>query len=149
MTITGGSALPKDDIEQMIKDAEAHAAEDAQRRESVELRNQADTLVHQTTKTLSEHGDKVDESLRAEIEQANSDLKAALDGDDDAAVKEKMEQLASTSQQLAQAIYSADNAQSTTPPGDGAVGDDAPMGDDADVVDAEIIDEGDDQESAG
>ncbi|MBY5161207.1 molecular chaperone DnaK [Salsipaludibacter albus] len=149
MTITGGSALPKDDIEQMIKDAESHAAEDAKRRESVELRNQADTLVHQTTKTLSEHGDKVDESLRAEIEQANSDLKAALDGDDDDAVKEKMEQLASTSQQLAQAIYSADNAQSTTPPADGAAGDDAPMGDDADVVDAEIIDEGDDQESAG
>ncbi len=146
MTITGGSALPKDDIEQMIKDAEAHAAEDASRRESVELRNQADTLVHQTTKTLSEHGDKVDEGLRAEIEQANSDLKQALEGDDDDAVKAKMEALASTSQQLAQAIYSADSAQTATPPtGDG---DPADGPSDDDVVDAEIIDEGDDQESA-
>lgn len=146
MTITGGSALPKDDIEQMIKDAESHAAEDAQRRESVELRNRADTLVHQTATTLAEHGDKVDEGLRAEIEQASTDLKQALEGDDDAEVQAKMEALASTSQQLAQSIYSADAAEQATTTGS-APGDD-PMDADADVVDAEIIDEGDDEQDS-
>jgi len=145
MTITGGSALPKDDIEQMIKDAESHAEEDRKRKEAVETRNQADTLAYQTDKTLKEHGDKIDESTKAEIEQALTDLRGALDGDDTDAVKAKMEDLGDKSQQLAQAIYQASNDEAA----EGAASDDAASAADDDVVDAEVVDEGDDEQAAG
>ncbi|MFU8840532.1 MAG: molecular chaperone DnaK [Nitriliruptoraceae bacterium] len=145
MTITGGSALPKDDIEQMIKDAEAHAEEDRKRKEAVETRNQADTLVYQTDKTLKEHGDKVDEATRAQIEEAVTELKQALAGDDIEAVKAKMEGVASKSQQLAEAIYAA----SQQPADAGHDGDTAGTAHDDEVVDAEIVDEGDDEQKAG
>jgi len=145
MTITGGSALPKDDIEQMISDAESHAEEDRKRKEAVELRNQADTLVYQTDKTLKEHGEKVDESVRAQIEEAVSELKQALEGDDIEAVKAKMEGVASKSQQLAEAIY----ASAQEPAGDESPTGEAASGGDEDVVDAEIVDEGDDEQKAG
>ncbi len=148
MTITGGSALPKDDIEQMIKDAEAHAAEDAERREAVELRNRADTLTLQTDTTLEEHGDKLDAAMKAEVEEANQELKDALKGDDDDAVKEKMDALATKSQALAQAIYSATADAPTGAPSDPFGDAGAASDDDDDVVDAEVIDEGDDQEAA-
>jgi molecular chaperone DnaK len=125
----------------MIKDAEAHADEDRRRKEAVELRNQADTLAYQTDKTLKEHGDKLDAATRAEVEQALSDLRTALDGDDDDAVRQKMEALGAQSQKLAQAIYesSADQAEATG----------EEPADDDDVVDAEVVDEGDDQQAAG
>ena len=145
MTITGGSALPKDDIERMVKDAEAHAAEDAKRREQAEIRNQGDTLAYQTDKTLKEHGDKLDDATKADIEQALTELKEALKGDDGDAIKAKVEALGEKSQALAQAIYSASNtgdATAGTTPGEGATGED-------EVVDAEVVDEGDDQEAAG
>jgi molecular chaperone DnaK len=145
MTITGGSALPKDDIEQMIKDAESHAAEDAKRREAAELRNQADTLVYQTEKTLKDHGDKLDAGTKAEVEQAAQELREALKGEDDDAIKTKMEALATKSQALAQQIYQSGEAAGATADA-GATGD-APADDD--VIDAEIVDEGDDQEAAG
>jgi molecular chaperone DnaK len=144
MTITGGSALPKDDIEQMIKDAESHAEEDRQRKEAAELRNQADTLAYQTDKTLKEHGEKLDEATKAEIEQALTELREALKGEDHEAIKTKMEGLGSKSQKLAEAIYqsSADQAGAATADTDAAEGS---TGDD-DVVDAEVVDEGDDQQ---
>jgi molecular chaperone DnaK len=145
MTITGGSALPKDDIEQMIKDAESHAEEDRKRRESIELRNQADTLVYQTDKSLKDHGDKIDAGTKAEIEQAVTDLKEALGGEDTDAVRTSMEALASKSQQLAQAIYQATSEQSA-PSADADA--DTSTGDD-DVIDAEVVDEGDDEQRAG
>jgi molecular chaperone DnaK len=146
MTITGGSALPKDDIEQMIKDAESHAEEDRKRREAAELRNQADGLAYNTEKTLKEHGDKVDASVKAEVEQAISDLKQALDGDDNDAIKTKMEALMEKSQAMATAIYSQTDAGAAT---GGAPGDEGATADaEGDVVDAEIVDEGDDQEAA-
>lgn len=145
MTITGGSALPKDDIEQMIADAEAHAAEDHKRREAAETRNQADTLAYQTESTLKEHGDKLDASVKADIEQALTELKDALKGDDVDAVKAKVEQLASKSQQLAEAIYQANADQQ---PDAGATGEEPTADDeDDDVVDAEVVDEGDDQQA--
>ncbi|MBW3618770.1 MAG: molecular chaperone DnaK [Actinobacteria bacterium] len=144
MTITGGSALPKDDIEQMIKDAEAHAAEDAKRREQAEIRNQADNLVYQTDKTLKEHGEKLDEATRAEIEQALTDLREALKGDDTDAIKGAVEALGQKSQALAQAIYSATEAEGAAAGAEGEA-----TGSDDDVVDAEVVDEGDDQEAAG
>ncbi|MFP4312267.1 MAG: molecular chaperone DnaK [Nitriliruptoraceae bacterium] len=146
MTITGGSALPKDDIEQMIKDAEAHAEEDRKRKEAVETRNQADTLVYQTDKTLKEHGEKVDEATRAQIEEAVSELKKALEGDDIEAVKAKMEAVASKSQQLAQAIYAASQDAG---PADAQPEGASAASSDEDVVDAEIVDEGDEEQKAG
>jgi molecular chaperone DnaK len=147
MTITGGSALPKDDIEQMIKDAEAHAEEDHKRKEAAELRNQADTLAYQTDKTLKEHGDKLDATTKADIEQALTELREALKGEDADAIRTKMEALGSKSQKLAEAIYqaSADQpgpATSDTGAAEGSTGDD-------DVVDAEVVDEGDDQQAGG
>lgn len=144
MTITGGSALPKDDIEQMVKDAEAHAAEDARRREQAEIRNQGDNLAYQTEKTLRDHGDKLDDATKAEVEQALTELREALKGDDTDAVKAKVEALGQKSQALAQAIYSqadAGGASAGTTPG-------AEGGDD-EVVDAEVVDEGDDQDAQG
>ena len=148
MTITGGSALPKDDIEQMISDAEAHAEEDRKRREQIELRNQADTLVYTTDKTLKEHGDKVDEATRAQIEEALTELKQALEGDDVDAIRAKMEAVGTKSQELAQAIYAASqdaaDAGAETGADAGAAG-----AEDDEVVDAEIVDEGDDEQKAG
>jgi molecular chaperone DnaK len=150
MTITGGSALPKDDIEQMIKDAESHAEEDRQRKEAAELRNQADTLAYQTDKTFKEHGDKLDEATKADIEQALTELREALKGEDTEAIKSKMEALGSKSQKLAEAIYqaSADQPGGTTSDAGAAEGGADAHGDD-DVVDAEVVDEGDDQQAAG
>ncbi|MEX1177047.1 MAG: molecular chaperone DnaK [Nitriliruptor sp.] len=148
MTITGGSALPKDDIEQMIADAEAHAAEDAKRREAAETRNQADTLAYQTESTLKEHGEKLDAGVKADIEQAVTELKDALKGDDVDQIKAKVEQLAGKSQALAEAIYAA-NADQPDAGGDAAAGGEASgAADEDDVVDAEVVDEGDDQEAA-
>jgi molecular chaperone DnaK len=146
MTITGGSALPKDDIEQMIRDAEAHAEEDRKRKEAVELRNQADTLAYQTDKTLKEHGDKLDAGTKAEVEQALTELKEALKGDDTDAVRTKMEALGSKSQQLAQAIYQSSATQGATA-GDGRPGPRRRCDDE--VVDAEVVDEGEDEQPAG
>jgi molecular chaperone DnaK len=137
MTITGGSALPKDDIEQMIKDAEANAADDRRRREEVELKNQADSLVYATEKTLKEHGEKVDEATRTSIDEALTGLRDALNGDDIDVVKTAMETLSQRSQVLAEAIYQA--AQETP--------DEAPTGGDDDVIDAEIVDDTDEQAS--
>jgi len=143
MTITGGTALAKDDIDQMIKDAEAHAAEDAQRREAAEIRNQAESLVGQTQRHLTENDDKLEASTKAEVEQAVSDLQEALEAEDTDAIKARTEALAAAWQQAATEIYSNTGGQP------GAPGDDAggPTGDD-DVVEAEVVDEGDDQQAA-
>jgi molecular chaperone DnaK len=143
MTITGGSALAKDDIESMIADAEAHAAEDHKRREAAELRNQADTLAYQTDSTLKEHGDKLDAATKADIEQALTELREVLKGDDTDAIRTKMEALASKSQQLAQAIYQA-SSDTETPTGDHAA---SGTTEDDDVVDAEVVDEGDEDQN--
>ncbi len=149
MTITGGSALPKTDIEQMIRDAEAHAEEDRQRKEAVELRNQADTLAYQTSKTLKEHGDKLDEAVRAEVEQAVSELTTALEGEDIDAVKAKMEALSTKGTRLAEAIYQgSQDADAGAGAAGGADGAQA-SGDEEEVFDAEVVDEGDDQQAAG
>jgi molecular chaperone DnaK len=147
MTITGGSALPKDDIEQMIKDAESHAEEDRQRKEAAELRNQADTLAYQTDKTLKEHGDKLDAATKADIEQALTELREALKGEDTDAIRTQMEALGSKSQQLAQAIYQASADQGGTATADAGAAEGSPG--DEDVVDAEVVDEGDDQQAGG
>jgi molecular chaperone DnaK len=134
MTISGGSALPKDEIERMMRDAESHAEEDKQRKEEAETRNTGDSLVYQTEKFLKDNADKLNEgeaaAKKAEVETAMADLKKLLEGADYAGIKSATEKLAEVSQQLGAALYAANAAQASTetPKDDG-------------VEDAEIIDE--------
>ncbi|MEI6229265.1 MAG: molecular chaperone DnaK [Actinomycetes bacterium] len=141
MTITGGSGLPKDDIERMMKDAEAHAEEDRQRREEAEVRNSAETLMHQTEKFLAENGDKVPADAKSNVEGPLAELKTALAGTDSEAIKSAAEKVATTSQALGAAMYA--QAQSSGEQAEGDPGSSSSTSDD-DVVDAEIVDEGED-----
>ncbi len=142
MTITGGSALPKDDIERMMKDAEAHAEEDKKRREEAETRNLAESLQYQTEKFLAENGDKIPADKKDELGEALTDLRSALGGSDIEAIKTAQEKVARVSQEVGGALYAqAGEAGAAGAPGAEA-GEQAgaPAGDD-DVVDAEIVDE--------
>src|SRR5207244_2493011 len=111
MTITGGTALGKDEIDRMMKDAEAHAEEDRRLREEAEIRNNADSLVFQTEKLLKDQGEKVSDDEKTKIEDALKSLKDSLAGTDIEAVKAAHEVLIAASQEFAQRIYAA--AQST------------------------------------
>jgi molecular chaperone DnaK len=140
MTVTGGSALPKDDIDRMMREAEQYAEEDHKRREAAETRNQAEQLVYQTEKFLKDNEDKVPGDVKTEVEAAISDLKEKLKGEDTAAIREATEKVASTSQKLGQAMYA--NAQADgAGAGAGAGAGQAQAGADDDVVDAEIVDD--------
>src|SRR5205814_2368552 len=107
MTITGQSSLPKDDIDRMVRDAEAHAAEDRRRREEAEVRNNADTLVYQTEKVLRDQGDKVPADERSAVEGPLDDLKKALTGSDLEAIKAATDKLMAASQSFSQKLYEA------------------------------------------
>ena len=143
MTITGGTALGKDEIDRMMKEAEAHAEEDRKRREDAETRNNADSLVFQTEKLLKDQADKVGPEDREKMDAAVAQLKDALEGEDIEAVKRSHENLVSVSQEFAQRLYAA--AQSSAGaggaggPGPGAGAASAPSDDE--VADAEIVDE--------
>ena len=140
MTITGGSALPKDEIDRMIKEAEAHAAEDHKRREEAETRNTAEQLVYSTEKVLADNAEKVPADVKTEVEGALAELKTALEGDDIEAVKTKQATLATVSQKIGEALYAADAAsQAETAAGADTSG--STEGSDEDIVDAEIVDE--------
>ncbi|HET7529933.1 MAG TPA: Hsp70 family protein, partial [Mycobacteriales bacterium] len=138
MTITGGSALPKDDIDRMMRDAEQYAEEDRKRRESAEARNQADTLVYSTEKFLADNGEQVPDDVKTEVTAALGDVKKALEADDIDAIKRSSEQLATVSQKMGQAMYA--NAQAAGA-GGGSAGDAGAATSDDEVVDAEIVDE--------
>ncbi len=148
MTITGGTALDKDEIERMMKEAEAHADEDRQRREAAEVRNNADALVYQTEKLLKDQADKVTDDDKNKIESALGELKEALQGEDVEAIRAKHEALIQASQEFAQRLYQA--AQANQQAAGGAPGGDAgaagaqPPSDD-EVADAEIVDEGEEK----
>jgi molecular chaperone DnaK len=137
MTITGGTALNKDEIERMMKDAEAHAEEDRVRREEAEVRNNADSLVFQTEKLLREQADKVQSDDKEKMEAALKELKDALAGPDIEAVKRGHENLVAVSQDFAQRLYA--QAQSSQQAPGAAGGTEAPSDDE--VADAEIVDE--------
>jgi molecular chaperone DnaK len=144
-TITGQSTLDKDSIDQMVRDAEAHAEEDKQRREEAEIRNNADSLVYQTEKVLREQGDNVSTEEKAAVEGPLDDLKKALDGTDTAAMKSATEALMAASQAFSQKLYEA-AARATNAAGSSASGQDTGAGDagggaDDDIVDAEIVDD--------
>ena len=141
MTITGGSALPKEDIERMVREAEEHAAEDKQRREEAEERNSAEQLVYAIDKQLVENADKLPEDVTAEVKAAVDDLKKALEGTDVAEIKAKTATLTTVAQKIGEAVYA--NAQAEEAAGATS---DAPSdaASDDDVVDAEIVDDEDD-----
>ena len=147
MTITGQSSLAKDDIEQMVKDAEAHAEEDRRKKEEAEVRNTADSLVYQAEKQLKEHGDKITGDEKDAVEAKLTELRAALEGTDVEAIKSATEGLVTASQTFGQRLYDA-AAQDAAAAGGGAgpSGPDEP--DDDEVVEAEIVDEGDEPQSA-
>jgi molecular chaperone DnaK len=143
MTISGQSSLSKDDIDKMVKDAEAHADEDRKRRADAEVRNNADSLVYQTEKVLREQGEKVTDDERKAVEQPLADLKAALTGNDVDTIKNATEKLMTASQAFSQKLYEAAsrdaNAAGTSASGQASSG--ATAGNDGDIVDAEIVDE--------
>ncbi|RSM45553.1 molecular chaperone DnaK [Amycolatopsis balhimycina DSM 5908] len=149
MTITGGSALPKDDIERMVKDAEAHAEEDKTRREEAETRNQAETLVYQTEKFLKDNDDKLPEDLKGKVKSAIDESNEALKGTDSTKIRESIEKLNAASQELGTALYANANADAAAGAAGasgaaGAAGDAGAAGGQAkadDVVDAEIVEE--------
>jgi molecular chaperone DnaK len=141
MTITGGSALSKDDIDKMIKDAEQYAEEDRQRKEAVETRNQADGLVYGTEKFLADNTDKVPDEVKTEVQADVDALKALLEQSDDtaadpAAISAAMQKLSESSQKMGAAMYAAGEADAAAAGGTTGTGDS-----DDDVVDAEIVDD--------
>ncbi|MFH8623415.1 molecular chaperone DnaK [Streptomyces vietnamensis] len=140
MTVTGGSSLPKDDIERMMRDAEAHAEEDRRRREAAETHNQGEQLVYQTEKFLKDNEDKVPGDVKAEVEAALVELKEKLKGEDTAEIRTATEKVAAVSQKLGQALYA--DAQATGGDAGQAPSDAGPTADGGeDIVDAEIVDE--------
>ncbi|MFI2346621.1 molecular chaperone DnaK [Streptomyces sp. NPDC019443] len=140
MTVTGGSSLPKNDIDRMVREAEQHAEDDRRRREAAETRNQGEQLVYQTEKFLKDNEDKVPGEVKTEVEIAVGELKEKLKGEDTAEIRTATEKLAAVSQKLGQAMYAQ-----AAPDGAAAAGADAPAGEQAkaeeDVVDAEIVDD--------
>ena len=142
MTISGGSALPKEDIDRMVKEAEAHAEEDKKRREDAETRNSAEQQAYSIEKLLKDNKDKLPEDVHSEVSEAVNDLKKALEGDDIEPVKTAQEKLNSVAQKVGEAIYQADAAsQGATDSASSAGG--TTSSDDEDIVDAEIVDDED------
>jgi len=147
MTITGGSALPKDDIDRMMRDAEQHAAEDTARREEAEVRNQAEALVYQTEKFVKDNDEKLPEEPKERVKNSITKVNEALKGTDVAAIKSAVEELANESQQLGSALYAQTQADAAagdgaaSASGNGAPGSDSASGQDEEIVDAEIVDE--------
>jgi molecular chaperone DnaK len=155
MTVTGGSSLPKEDIERMMREAEQYAEEDHRRREAAETRNQAEGLVYQTEKFLGDNAEKVgtlSAEVRSDVDTALAELKKALEGSDDAAIKSGTERLATASQALGAAMYAtatpsdtagggSSDGPSASADGEPGAAEDAASGAEEDVVEAEIVDE--------
>jgi molecular chaperone DnaK len=134
MTITGGSSLPKEDIERMVREAEEHAAEDKARRESAETRNGAEQLAYSIEKLIKENEDKLPEDVKSEVQGDVDELKTALAGDDDAAVKTAYDKLMESQGKLGEAIYANGQAEESAAAEGEAASDD-------DVVDAEVVED--------
>ena len=142
MTISGGSALPKEDIDRMVKEAEAHAEEDKKRREDAETRNSAEQQAYSIEKLLKDNKDKLPEDVHSAVSEAVADLKKALEGDDIEPVKTAQEKLNSVAQKVGEALYQADAAAQAA--GDASASSaGSTSSDDEDIVDAEIVDDED------
>jgi len=157
MTVTGGSSLPKDDIDRMVRDAEHHAEEDRRKRETAETRNQAEQLVYQTEKFVQDNEAKIPGEVKSEVETAIGEVKEKLkaaesaDGGNTAELRTATEKLATVSQKLGQAMYADAQSQAQAPgageAGGSGEGGSGTAGDQDDVVDAEIVD--DDKQEGG
>lgn len=139
MTITGGSALAKDEIDRMVQEAEAHAAEDKARREEQDTRNMAEQTVYSMEKLLKDNADKITEGTRSEVQDAIDATKKALEGDDVAEVKKQLENLNEVGMKIGQEVYAASSAEESA-----QAAPEADASADEDVVDAEIIDDEED-----
>ena len=137
MTITGGSAMEKDDIERMVREAEEHAEEDKKRREAQDVRNNAETLAYQTEKLVGENEDKLPEDVKTEINSDVEALKEALNGEDDDAVKTAYDRLVENQQKIGEAIYSQQTDEAAAGDADASAADSA----EDEVIDAEVVDE--------
>jgi molecular chaperone DnaK len=141
ITITGGSSLPKEDIERMVREAEEHAAEDKARRESAEVRNNAEQLAYSIEKLIKDNEDKLPDDVKTEVQADVDALKTALQAEDDAAVQSAFDKLNASQTKLGEAIYaSTQTAQNAEAP---AEDEPASESSDEDVVDAEIVDDED------
>ena len=142
MTISGGSALPKEDIDRMVKEAEAHAEEDKKRREDAETRNSAEQQAYSIEKLLKDNKDKLPEDVHSEVSETVADVKKSLEGDDIEPVKTAQEKLNSVAQKVGEALYQADAAAQAA--GDASASSaGSTSSDDEDIVDAEIVDDED------
>jgi molecular chaperone DnaK len=141
ITITGGSALSKDDIDRMVREAEQYADEDRKRREEVETRNQAESLVYSTEKFLEENADKISDDVKIEVQADVDALKKALENDDVDAVRTASTKLGQSSQKMGAAMYEAAGGAAGAGDATTSTGDTAASDAENDVVDAEIIDE--------
>jgi molecular chaperone DnaK len=137
ITITGGSALSKDDIERMVREGEEHAAEDKKRREAAEVRNAAEQFVYSTEKLLKENDEKLSEGVKTEVQGDLDALKAALAGEDEAAVKTALDKLNESQQKVGEEIYAAAQANESATAG----ATETPESNDEDIVDAEVVDD--------
>jgi molecular chaperone DnaK len=140
MTITGGSSLPKDDIERMVREAEEHAAEDKARREAAEVRNNAEQLAYSIDKLIKENEDKLPADVKSDVQADVDALKSALAGDDESAVKTAFDKLNESQTKIGQAIYSQQD-QAAAAPGAGEQPQPDASGSDEDIVDAEVVDD--------
>ena len=139
MTITGGTSLSKEDIDRMVKDAEAHAEQDKARREAADTRNAAESVAYSVDKLLKENGEKLPEDVKTEVQGDVDVLKKALEGDDDDAVKSALEKLQASQTKLGEALYASAQAEANADSASSS------KEDDEDVVDAEVIDEDEDE----
>jgi len=140
MTVTGGSALPKDDIDRMVREAEQHAEEDRRRREAAETRNQGEQLVYSTEKLIKDNADRIPADARSETETALADLKEQLKGEDAPAIRQAIDRTAQAAQKIGTALYEKSRAEQPAGAA-GASADGTAGGSDDDVVDAEIVDD--------
>jgi molecular chaperone DnaK len=138
ITITASSGLSEQDIERMMKDADAHADEDKKAREMADVKNNAENLLYSTEKSLRDMGDRIDESTKAEIESAAGELRTALEGDDMDAIQARTEALMQASHKLAEAVYQqAQQEQAASSDGPGGTQED----ENVEEADYEVIDE--------
>ncbi|MGR6968508.1 molecular chaperone DnaK [Streptomyces cynarae] len=147
MTVTGGSALPKDDIDRMVHEAEQHAEEDRKRREAAETRNQGEQLVYQTERLIADNADRIPADARSETESAIAELKEQLKGDNTAAIRQAIDKAAAAAQKIGSAMYDKARAEGGTTSEQGAAAGSGAKADE-EVVDAEIVDD-DDTSRAG
>ena len=148
MTITGGSGLPKDEIDRMVKEAEAHEAEDKKRKEDAETRNQAEAFAYSTEKLVNDNKDKLSDDIVKEVTDKVNALKEALKGDDTEQVKPAQPELLTAAQKIGQVLYAQQGAEGAAAGADGAgASAGSASGSDDDTVEAEVVDDDDDKDN--